>query len=228
MQWVGQWNIKIHWRTSLVNKVNPFLINPNDEKRNQNDYYPTPPIATEALIHYFKDIIPKRIWEPCSGRGWISNILKQHNYDVISTELFEYSNPLIDDIQFGKDYFKTNIPNDCDGIITNPPYANNFAELLIERSLKEVKFLAILQRLFFLESSKRYLLLSQTRPDVLIFSSRINFDEKNFDNPNFKKQIGGMLAFSWFVWHENCDGNIQWVDPTYNFINQNTLEDFFG
>jgi hypothetical protein len=207
----------------MSNKANPFLIDKNSDERKGNDYYPTPPIATEALIHHYKEIIPDNIWEPCCGRGWMSKVLLEAGYSVKSSDLFKYENLLIPNAEWYKDFLTEEFPNDIEGIITNPPYMKNFTEKLIEKSLKHVKFVAVLQRLFFLESAKRYELFCQTRPDVLVFSGRVNFQEEFYNQR--EKQMGGMMAFAWFIWHENCNGNIEWVNPKFTFTDK-TLEDF--
>lgn len=209
-----------------MTKANPFFTCESDINRRSNDYYPTPPIATEALIHHYKDIIPKRIWEPCCGRGWMSKVLIDHGYDVYSSDLYTYDNCVIPNIEFDKDFLSSDIEESIEGIITNPPYSKNFAEKLIIKSLKSVKFIAILQRLFFLESAKRYELFITTRPDVLVFSNRINFaNESNYNNR--KLQIGGMMAFAWFIWHPSCNGHLNWVNPKFEFDNNN-IEGFFS
>ena len=37
-----------------------------------------------------------------------------------------------------------------------------------------------------------------------------------------------MMAFAWFIWHENCNGNIEWVNPKFEFDNTSTIEGFFS
>ena len=208
---------------------NPFIINSKDIKRKTNDYYPTPPIATESLIFHYKDIIPKRIWEPCCGRGWMSKVLIEHGYDVYSSDLYTYDNCVIPNIEFNKDFLLSDFEESIEGIITNPPYSKNFPENLIIKSLKSVKFVAVLQRLFFLESARRYELFKTTRPDVLVFSNRINFaSENNYNNRKAQYPTGGMMAFAWFIWHPTCNGQLNWINPKFEFDNTSTIEGFFS
>ena len=57
------------------------------EERQPEDYYATPPLATEWLckLEDFAD----RILEPACGEGHISEILKSHGYDVVSRDLVD-------------------------------------------------------------------------------------------------------------------------------------------
>ena len=53
--------------------------------RVENDYYPTPPVATYALIKTLD--VPDKIWEPAAGRGWISHELIRNGKNVYSSDL---------------------------------------------------------------------------------------------------------------------------------------------
>jgi hypothetical protein len=103
-------------------------------------------------------------------------------------------------------------------VITNPPFKNNLPEKLIRRMLEEHKydFLAILCRITFLESAKRYkLFMDHPISKVLVFSERINCNE---DYLKINNGIGGMIAYGWFIWDNNYEGKkqIDWVKPSDN------------
>ena len=59
--------------------------------RQKDDWYPTPPVATEALLQ--REQFTGPIWEPACGDGAISEHLKLHDYDVMSTDLNDYGYP---------------------------------------------------------------------------------------------------------------------------------------
>ncbi len=171
-----------------------------------NEYYPTPPIATLALLKNHP--VPKRLWEPAAGRGHISKELIRNGHIVHSSDLFAYDDPLVP-IETGVNFLTTEISRfDVDGIITNPPFKSNLPEKLIERVLTApldgwpITFLALFCRLTFMESARRYELFKKYPPSrILVFSERINCDESYFDKNHGLG--GGMVAYAWYVWDYN-------------------------
>ena len=65
-----------------------------DSNRQIDDFYPTPPEATEALLNRCE--FNKDIWEPACGNGAISNVLIRKGHNVTSTDL--------NDFGFGKSF----------------------------------------------------------------------------------------------------------------------------
>src|SRR5687768_14972178 len=170
-----------------------------DNERVKNDYYPSPPLSTFALVQNGE--VPKVIWEPAAGRGWMSWELERCGRSVFSSDIVEYPNPLVN-VNVGLDYLTTKkISSFHDvGVVTNPPYGKNMAEKFILRTLDDngYKYCAMLCRLTFAESERRRELFSKKFPptQVMVFSSRFSCDERYFEtNP-----LGGMVAFAWWVW----------------------------
>lgn len=197
--------------------TNAYIISTNKDTRKKNDYYPTPPIATWALMDKFDDVIPKEIWEPAAGRGWISRELAD-KYDrvVTSTDLHSYKNSLIK-VYTGLDYLNTEMK--ISAVITNPPYKHGLAEAFVRKAIKESEFVAMFLRLTFMEGKGRYQLFNDYPPNVNVFSSRMNCDEDQFDT--IKGQSGGMVAYAWFVWGKNVEpGKISWLYPQYEEIDK--------
>ena len=203
----------------LINKTtlaNAYFPNKASDTRLKNDYYPTPPIGTLTLLKNYP--VPKRIWEPAAGRGHISAELVRNGHEVISTDLFTYENSLVQ-TKFNID-FLTADRQDVDGVITNPPFGSNLPEKLIYRMLDThgYDFLAILCRITFMESARRYKLFKEHPPTkILAFSERINCNE---DYYQINHGIGGMICYGWFIWDKKAlDTNrIEWVKPS-NYIN---------
>lgn len=187
-----------------------YIVKPgNHENRNDNEYYPTPAIATLSLLKNYD--VPKRLWEPAAGRGHISKELIRNGHDVVSTDLFEHPNPFVD-IETGVD-FLTADKRDVDGVITNPPFRHNLPEKLIIRMMEELgyEFLALFIRVTFLESERRFNLFKRLPPTkVLILSNRINCNEKYFDKND---GLGGMVAYAWMVWDKRTSETnmIDWI-----------------
>jgi 2-polyprenyl-3-methyl-5-hydroxy-6-metoxy-1,4-benzoquinol methylase len=54
--------------------------------REVNDFYPTSPEYTEALLAVHK--FHGSIWEPACGAGDMSQVLEEHGYTVYSSDLY--------------------------------------------------------------------------------------------------------------------------------------------
>jgi len=178
-----------------------YIGNTTGLEREKDDFYPTPPMATERLLDVEK--FDGDIWECACGDGAISKVLEQHNYKVYSTDLIN------------RDYGETGIDflmetQISDNIITNPPFKLSlpFVYKAIELANKKVAFLC---RITFLEGVARQKMFQETPlENVYIFSRRITFTNPNNGN---KTHGGGMLAFAWFVWNKNYTGKpkLNWI-----------------
>lgn len=184
----------------------------NDPKRNKNDLYPTPPIATYLLHKYIK--LPEKIIEPCAGRGNISIELIRNGYNVTSYDLYEYEDPLCDIIT-GKDFLSLEKQKDIKGLVTNPPYHKDLPRKIAEKSVDEYEFTALFVRLTFLEGKKRKKLFTNSPPsDIIVLSDRIRFDTSIIEPIEKQDQLGGMIAYCWIIWDKNTKNSntkIQWV-----------------
>src|SRR5262245_1042218 len=119
------------------------------------DLYETPPCATRALLHFERDRIPHRIWEPACGPGAISRLLEAKGFEVRSSDLFDYGYP---GAVSGLDFLTINrahpIANAIDGIITNPPfYLAARSAPFVARAIEIAPYVALLLRLPFLEGA---------------------------------------------------------------------------
>lgn len=177
-------------------------IIPDAANRERDDFYPTPPAATRALLNVEKFDGP--IWEPACGDGAISKVLIEAGYDVHSTDLIDrgYGTPNRD--------FLLDFQSQSANIITNPPFkfAQEFVEHALSRSTSKV---AMLCRLAWLEGIERNALFTSTPiARVWVFSNRIPM-LRNGDAMHAGG--GGMIAFAWFVWDHSYVGapNIGWL-----------------
>lgn len=196
--------------TTLSHAYVPPRGNPN---RITNDFYPTPPIATLSLLRNHE--VPRRIWEPAAGRGHVSKELVRNGHEVVSTDLFEYPDPLVP-ITTGVDFTACDVV-ECEGIVTNPPFRGNLPEKLLRRALEvyRIPFVALLCRLTFLESARRYDLFDEHPPArVYVFSERINCHQDYLDRDD---GLGGMMAYAWFVWDDRYNitkNTVAWIRPS--------------
>lgn len=169
------------------------------EGRPENDYYPTPPEATRALLNLEK--FSGVIWEPACGEGHISKVLIESGYKVKSTDLVDrgYGTG-------GQDFLKSF--DMCENIITNPPY--NIAQQFIEHALvRSTGKVAMLCKLQFLEGAKRKKMFESTPlKSVYVFSKRLSMTRNGE-----KMKNSGMIAFAWFVWDHEYKGEpvLRWI-----------------
>jgi len=168
--------------------------------RAENDYYPTPPEATQALLRVEK--FSRKIWEPACGDGSMSIVLENAGYEVMSTDLIDYG--------YGEaphDFLTSD--RTCENIITNPPFilAEKFVELGLQRTTGKV---ALLCKLQFLEGAKRKIMFeSAPLKTVWVFSKRISM----YRNGKKEKYGSSMIAFAWFVFQHGWieDPIIKWL-----------------
>lgn len=187
-------------------------VKKDSEDRNENDLYPTAPLAT-YILHKYIDL-PKNIVEPCAGRGNISIELLRAGYNVKSFDLFEY-NPSLCEIDTGVDVLSLPKVEGFDALVTNPPYHKDLPRKIAEKGVTEYDLTALFVRLTFLEGKKRNALFTSNPPsDIIFLSDRIRFGTGLIEPIDKKDQIGGMIAYAWIVFnkkskHENT--RLRWV-----------------
>lgn len=179
-------------------------VKKDDPNRNENDLYPTPPLATYILQKYVE--LPKNIIEPCAGRGNISVELIRNGYNVKSFDLHEYD-PTLCSIETGIDVLSLPKQEGYQALVTNPPYHKDLPRKIAEKGVAEYDVTALFVRLTFLEGKKRKNLFTKHPPsDIIILSDRIKFGMGLLEPINKDDQIGGMIAYAWVVFDKR---NIQ-------------------
>lgn len=175
------------------------------DNREKDDFYPTPPYATQALMNHcpwfeggFMHDYDYDYWEPACGDGAISEVLKDAGWRVYSTDLIDRGYGDATGVDFLMET-KMHAP----WLVTNPPYklANDFvkhAQWLVD-SDPEAHGHAMLLRLAFLEGQKRYTeIFSQFPPShVYVFSKRLTMIRGDHEAAWYGS---GKMAFAWFVW----------------------------
>lgn len=166
--------------------VNPVKIVGANGKRHMNDFYPTPPECTHALLWFLeqKKLIHRRslIWEPACGSGSMVNVIKARGYDCLSS-----------DIDKGTDFLSNTATAEyersCDWIITNPPFS--IAKEFIIRAKQTQKPFAFLLKSQYWHSSKRLELFRRYQPTYILPLTW---------RPDFTGQRGSLLDMIWVVW----------------------------
>jgi hypothetical protein len=163
------------------------------DNRVKNDFYPTPPEATQVLLDRYK--FDGNIWECACGDGSMSKVLIENKYNVYSSDLIDrgYGENGID---FLKTYKK------FDNIVTNPPF-NLSTEFTLQALQLANKNVAMLNKLSFLEgiNRKNKIFIKNKLKYIWVFSKRVKFGGN------------GLMAFAWFIFDNNYNGK-----PTLDWI----------
>jgi len=181
------------------------------ENRHPEDYYPTWPAATRALME--NETFSPSVWEPACGEGDMVKVIEEYDKDAIW-----YSD--LHDRMFGVsgvDFLSEELPDQPGyDIITNPPFG--LAQEFVQRGLELTKpwrgKVAMFLRLAFLEGQKRGKWFPYTPlKTVYVMSRRVPMQRGRLPTPEEATKSGPM-QFAWFVWDWKWDWepNIEWLD----------------
>lgn len=179
--------------------------NHGKEDRETNDYYATEPKALKKLLNV--ETFSKNVWECACGGGHLVNVLKEHNYNVWSTDLVNRNSEICD---AELDFLKFNQAINCD-IITNPPYklALSFVEHSLDITTNGNK-IAMFLKIQFLESEIRGNFFKKFPPKyVYVFSKRVNCAK----NGDFERYPSSAICYAWYIWvkGETSEPIIRWL-----------------
>lgn len=129
--------------------------------RAENDFYPTPPEATQALLPAIADF-PGTVWEPACGDGAIARELEAGGFRVISTDLVDRGYG-----QGGVDFLTTN-ERRADALVTNPPFGT-LASRFVDHALDlEIPYIAMLFNVNFWHAKVRNRMFNRRRPSAIL------------------------------------------------------------
>lgn len=157
--------------------------------RRKGDFYPTPAWVTELIVPQIPAGV--RVLDAGSGDGAISDVMSNHDIDVVCVEIDEDLARLcaLKHQTFTGDFLSNRWH--CHAIVMNPPFS--LAEEFVRHSLdlvgKTGTVIALL-RLGFLESKKRSSFHRQFPSDIYVLDKRPSF-------------VGGgtdQCAYCWAVW----------------------------
>lgn len=123
------------------------------------------------------------------GGGSLAKIMENKGYKVVSSE----------------DFFKDN--QECDIIITNPPYS--LKEEFLKRAYELNKPFAFLMPLTSLEGKKRGELFRKYGIQLIIPNKRINFITPS------GKGSGAWFQTAWFCYKLNLPKDLNFVESTW-------------
>ena len=173
--------------------------------REINDYYASDPKVMHKLLKH--ESFNKNIWECACGEGNLSNVLKEYNYNVYSTDLIDrgYQDDIID-------FLKTDIKFNGD-IITNPPfkYTNEFILKALD-SVDEGSKVAMFLKLSYLSGKRRFNEIYKDNPpmNVYVFTTRYGCSKNN--EPKLFKGSG--VDYAWLVWKKGyySPTHLKWIN----------------
>ena len=176
--------------------------------REMDDFYATPPLAVKNLMKL--ETFDKNIWEPCCGMNHITNVLKDNNYNVRTSDIIDRVNDgsveIIDFLNYNEKY--------NGDIITNPPY--KFATEFVYKSMETITNghkVAMFLKLTFLETKKRYELFKKYPPKVIYVAS-MRFGCSQTGKFNSNGNTGSAIAYCWYIWEKGYNGDtvIKWFN----------------
>lgn len=138
-------------------------------KRRADDFYPTPPEATLALLPLIAHW-PRHVWEPACGDGAIARELESAGYKVAATDLIDRGFG-----ESGVDFLKTTKAR-RPTVVTNPPFklAGQFIEHAHEIGVLRM---ALLLKMTFWNAATRRKVWDRWPPSALHpLTWRLDFD----------------------------------------------------
>lgn len=186
--------------------------------RKPSDVYPTPVDGTESIIPLIQEMSKafeeihgrpiRRIWEPACGDGRLARVLEWHGYEVISTDIREYSgygqggidflnhDPLID---FGWDI------GEIDMVITNPPFSLSVE--FVRKALTVTPWVIMLVKQNYYNTQNRYGFFKDKRPNFFLpLTWRLAFlEEERGKSP--------LMDCAWAVWGPCYDPDYCIMEP---------------
>jgi predicted RNA methylase len=158
----------------------------SDGTRDPVDRYETPDSLTRALVRRISPSLLFDIREPACGTGRMARVMTEMGYDVHATDIVEH----------GVDFLQET--DRSQAVITNPPYRGGLAEAFVRHALEVCDGpVAMLLRLGFLTSQKRYKLFREYPPSALmVICPRVYFFKADGERIS-----GQMYDHCWLAWN---------------------------
>lgn len=175
-------------------------------EREKDDFYPTDPALTKALLKV--ETFAGGVWEPACGDGAMARVIEAQDIPTVSTDLVYRGYG-----RGGVDFLRTRslrAPN----VVTNPPFKHwlAFAEHALELRANKV---VLLGRLLLLEGWERSEVFRRTELSRVWVVGRAKMLPPGAED----KGHSGMICFAWFVWdwvargRPNPRPQIDWIRP---------------
>lgn len=164
-------------------------------KRQENDFYPTPPEPVEALLRREASSLRNhgggKVWEPCCGDGAIARVLAGHGFLVSGTDIAPQGFGHVLDFLKAK---KALAP----AIVTNPPYGGDLPEKMLRHAMNlKVRYVAFILKTTYWSTAGRLALWERHRPAV-IYPLTWRVDFLGLGAPT--------MDVMWVVWRSHMPG----------------------
>lgn len=175
----------------MSNQIGAWMAGGNSQEgRHPSDFYETPVECTNALLRNI--CFPRTIWEPACGAGAISEVLRIHGHEVISSDVNDYG--------YGKSgvNFLEADEAEADAVITNPPFklAAQFIEKIHDLN---IHWAALFLKAQYWHAASRYDLFIQRQPAYILPMTW---------RPDFTGKGQATMDCMWCVWHGDADETI--------------------
>lgn len=179
--------------------------------RVDDDFYATPPEATEALLKVEEIFYPA--WEPACGAGHISKLLNEEQTNSSDLVYRGYGTGGVDFLTT-KNFMRNGLGGaPYKTVITNPPFSlfQEFAEEALKIATNKVIMFGKIQAL---EGQRRATFMENSPlKTVYVFKKRINPMRNGSPLDEKGKPWASTMAFAWYVWEIGHKGKptIQWI-----------------
>jgi hypothetical protein len=186
---------RIHQGSGIGGKMaggNPHA----DRGREDDDYYPTPPAVTRALVIEYPWLKGKTVWEPCAGDGKMAATLLDAGIGQVCCTELNPRPPVRPDLKIGRgDVFHYTVLPGVDAVITNPPFM--LAPTMIPHILGleggPPQFLALVLKATFWHAARRHKLFKKHPPTGI---------HPLLWRPDFLNKGAPTMEIMWCVWDQ--------------------------
>ena len=178
-----------------------FSRNNVSGKRRKNDFYQTPKNLTRRFLNEEPFDKSCSVLEPACGQNAITTVLEEY-----------WDKKHISSYDIEKNFFSET--DQCDYIITNPPFSKALDFIIKAKSVATKKF-AFLLPLSYLHGKKRFDTIYSDKAygleKVYVFTRYPLLSDAIRDDGKYRT---GMITYAWYVFTNNFSGDpkIFWLD----------------
>jgi hypothetical protein len=175
-----------------------FVLGKHKLSARGDDVYETVPVATRAVLRVER--IPRKVWEPCAGRGAIVDELRAAGHEVCAQDLVDFGIPG----QHARRDFLMELaaPAGFGADVMNPPY--KLAQQFVEHALDLVPLVIVLLRLTFIEGMRRRDLLDSGHlARMHVFANRLPMMHRDGWQGT---KASSAVPYCWFVFDRTYTG----------------------
>ena len=169
-------------------------------KRQPNDFYPTPPAVTRALLRVegscLQNIAPGPVWEPCGRGGAILKVLAEAGFETLGSDIV--ADPANGVVQQDLLACRRALGRKA---VTNPPFVIAAEIIAVLLETLQVDYLALLVKSQFWHADERSALFRRHRPArIWALTWR----------PDFMALGAPTMECQWVVWQRGWTSGTQY------------------